>query len=129
MHGNLATMIPPWDKTTQDVWNPSSDSNKSTLAGCIDRVQEHKGKDKIYFLVERDDTSCLTILLLLKDFEINEINPMSTRNLMIDAMQTRGLLRTQLLSHALFTFCVFILIHSTKFFIFCCRHLEEPIIK
>ncbi|KAI5059576.1 hypothetical protein GOP47_0025895 [Adiantum capillus-veneris] len=70
---------------------PSSDVNKFTLAGRIDKVQEHKGKNMIYFLVLCNDSSLLAVLVLLKDFEITEVNPVSTRDLMIDAMQTRGL--------------------------------------
>ncbi|MCO5604154.1 hypothetical protein L7F22_058314 [Adiantum nelumboides] len=69
---------------------PSNDLNKFAFVGRIDKVQEHKGKDRIYFLVERDDSKRVAVLLLLKDFEIEEVNSASTRELMIDAMQTRG---------------------------------------
>ena len=81
---------------------PSSDVNKFTLVGRIDKVQEHKGKNRIYVLVERNDSSRLAVLLLLKDFEITEVNPQSMRDLMIDAMQTRGLVRIQIFLYFLY---------------------------
>ena len=79
----------------------SSNVNKFVLAGRIDKIQEHNGKNRIYFLVERDDSSRVVVLLLLKDFEITKVSPQRTRDLMTDAMQTRGLVRTLVLLYLL----------------------------
>ena len=68
-----------------------SEANIFQHAGRIINVMEQRSK-KTYFLLQHEsEPSQVVILLLQKDFELQEVNPLSTQQLFEDAIQTRGL--------------------------------------